>query len=290
MENIEKKSYRDLLNTTKEKMIELIENVGPDFYEVMHDKKCILKKKELSEMATFISKNCDSFNNDQQSFVYLFTIVVVQYMDMICSQMDFSFHSFYRIIDLLENVQNSKSTFEYFIEYAMKKDKISEKLKRDMYEILKMCNSNYVTNDFREVMHEQVEKWKDKYFENMLVDEDYKELYLKLAYLEKVIKDDNVTYKLKVDNHYKNGGLFKLIRTDRINNNPTRNYDTFEGKLVKFKCNPTVTPNGLMQIYNGGLEEPYEWITSVIIDRKYTKNGFTLITPNTKYHFEFHYV
>lgn len=289
MENNEKKNYKELLEATKKNLFEMIEKAGPGFYEIMHDDEGNLCDERINDMTIYIVENCPSFSNERCTFVHYFFNVVIRFLEENCSKKDFTFKSIHRIIDLVEVHNYEKCSFELLIERSLKesKNKISDKLEQDMHDILRMCNHKYIASNFKDVMHEQVEHWKDMFFEEMFEDIDYKETYLKLSYLEKMVDDEMLTYELKVEDHYLNDGFFKIVSIDRFNENPNHDYDKFDGKYVKFTCNPTATFTGEMIIYENDLDdEPQKWHTTLVVDRSYNEKGFSLRTLNTRYHFE----
>lgn len=289
MENTEKKNYKELYEDTKEELIQLIKDDGPSFYEIMHNSEGELYQKRLDNMAISIAKNCYSFDNDERTFVHFFINVAVRFLDDTCPKKDFTFSSIHKMIDLVEIEGYKKCTFEYLLENALKenKHKISDKLNHDLYEILRMCNANYIASNFKEVMHEQIENWKNMFFDKLPYDRDYKESYLKLSFLKEEFNNEFVLYRLKIQDHYLNDGLFKLTSTIRHREISNYDYEKFENKFVRFECDPTTCGIGSMEIYIDGLEdEPMDWETTVIIDREFKSDGFMFRTLNTEYHFE----
>lgn len=291
MDSTEKKNTYQLLFQVKKEILEKsIKQLEPGLYDVLHDNSDKLLHNKIDEIVNYIKEKCNEFNGNEKHFASMFVKVSLNYLEETCKKSEFNIISIHKLIDTVERVEiDRKCTFEFLLEYTLKdkKRKLSDHLTNDIHTLLHMCNEDFISEDFQKIMHKIIDEWSQNILVNMLTEEHYEKACRQYSILIKELQKGDILKRVKVQRHYEEGGLFKLVKTIRYHNNPNYDYSDIEGKFVKFLYNPTTCALGVMNIYLDGLDkEPHEWFTTHIVERNFDRDEFVLRTLNTAYCFE----
>lgn len=281
--------FKDVFESSKEKLMESVDKYGPGIFEAFHDQEGKYRIKRVEDMANFIAGNCHGFSPDERRFVSLFIKTIVGSLQEVYLKKDFTIDAIHRIIDCVDDVNDDvRCTCEFLLERSLESNKnMSKNQVHNICELLRMFDAKHVGTNFKEMMHEQVNRWKDECLDDLLQDDDYRDYCLKMVEMHKVLERRRFSYETKVFEHFASEGLFKLKKTVRYNENPKYDYDELDGTLVRFRVNPTICEHAILYLYKNGLEEePNDWYTTNIVERTFLKKEFVLRTLNTAYYFE----
>lgn len=286
----EKMNYEKEIERLKEEVLNRVEDLRPDLRNIMCRPDESLKYQRLENMAKWIARHCDEFNQDQRDFVYLFVKASVIYLHKECLKSDYTFLGLHKLIDTVEFDEGRYicSTYECLIEKALSQTVKGSRFRHDYLEVLKLCHQDYIHPTFKEVVHKQVDDWKSLFFDSMIKDEDYKEMYTYLKGLEnakpyKAPKDE------KVRLHLQNGGLFRLTYTTKVNENPRYDYDEFDNQLIRFQTDPFEDHVARWWwLGDDGKQLPESWRTSLVQNVQAEDDTLKIETLNSKYYFKIH--
>lgn len=278
-DNQNKQAFEDM----KTEIIREIECIQPDLRDVMLNKNNLLRERRLENMAEYVARHCDVFDENEKDFAKCFIMSSIYYLNDCCNNSDFIFDSLYQLATTTKLRESyDVAVFEMILEDAV--EKCNNEHKKMLLETIRICNAQHINPEFTSVIWESIMKYKELFLESMLNDDQYEKSVQRakeiLDFLNK-----NPDPKLKeLRTLIEQNTIFKLVDYEITNQNPFHDYDKFRNCFVQFETVPQI---GISTTWKFMCTTPFRcWTTSTIQDIDFTGDILKITTKNTSYVFQ----
>lgn len=165
-----KRAFEDM----KKEIIRKIECIQPDLRDVMVNKNNLLRERRLENMAEYVARHCDVFDDYERDFAKCFIVSSIYYLNDCCNNSDFTFDSLYELAKTTKLRESYEvSTYEMILEDAVAKEKCNSEHKHMLLETIRICNTQHINPEFADVLWKSIMKYKELFLESMLSDYEY---------------------------------------------------------------------------------------------------------------------
>ncbi|NBK96869.1 MAG: hypothetical protein EOM50_02400 [Erysipelotrichia bacterium] len=154
-----------------------IDLLTPELRHFMCDEKGSLLMTRVDNMAEYVSRHCDGFDDCEHEYVYHFIRSVIKYIYYVGTKDEFVVETIYGITKLVVPEKYSQSVWEIMIENSLEDGLIpdDEEIRYDFLELLVMSNQNYINPSFEIVVNSAVKKYFTTFKNRLIRDCHYKD-------------------------------------------------------------------------------------------------------------------
>ena len=278
----------------KEEFLKYLEQFEPGLREVFlsanEETRGELLDFRVDNFANLIARHMLDYTYDERRFVKEFIQSCIYIMYYSGADYELSFKTLDRLIDTCDYEDDYSITiFEMVVESTIFKEmNVKEEHLKVVKNTLKSLNYQYINDNFREDVKNQIQEWKKRYFQDYIDDEDWLKSAQTLEKTQELLATGTSRDHNRVSKLLERGQYYKLVKTEIKHKNMYHDYDDLIGRKVQF----TAVPNG---IGHGSakwiwLDERYvyagNWTTSEVLDVNITYRLVVIQTRNTIYTFE----
>ena len=278
----------------KEEFLKYLEQFEPGLREVFlsanEETRGELLDFRVDNFANLIARHMMDYTYDERRFVKEFIQSCIYIMYYSGADYELSFKTLDRLIDTCDYEDDYSITiFEMVVESTVFNElNVKEEHMRVIHNTIKSLNYQYINENFREDVKNQISKWKKRYLNDYIYDEDWFKSAQTLEKTKELLSTGTSREHNRVSKLLERGQYYKLIKTEVKNKNKYYDYDDFIGRKVQFTVVPAGIGHGSAEwiwlddryVYDGS------WKTSEVLDIDITYKFVIIQTRNTTYTFE----